>query len=124
MNNQMDTRTSIVNPNNMFFDGVMQDLWDLSIIGQIHDMEFGVLASTFCKTKKEYDEIAQVTETGTGQRKYSLTFTKRTQNTHRRLSTSSPLHYRTLQSSRGVDGGAKQRFRCHGRAIGEVILHR
>ena len=57
-----DTWTDIVNPNNIFFDGVMQDPrhWDVILIGQIHDMTFGELCSKFCKEKTDYIKLRDI----------------------------------------------------------------
>ena len=124
MNNQMDTWTSIVNPNNMFFDGVMQDPrhWDLSIIGQIHDMEFGVLASTFCKTKKEYDEIAQIYRLARDKENIFDFHQKNSKYTQEIIDFLTPSTTGLCRVVEVWTVEQKQRFRCHDRAIGEYYI--
>ena len=124
MNNQMDTWTSIVNPNNMFFDGVMQDPrhWDLSIIGQIHDMEFGVLASTFCKTKKEYDEIAQIYRLARDKENIFDFHQKNSKYTQEIIDFLTPTTTGLCRVVEVWTVEQKQRFRCHDRAIGEYYI--
>lgn len=58
-----DTWTDIVSPNNIFFNGAdLQDPrhWDISMIGQIHDMTWGELASKFSKTRKDFDRLKDI----------------------------------------------------------------
>lgn len=61
-NNKMDCFVDYVNPNNLFFDTAMQDIrhWDLSVIGEIHDVSFGDLCSVFAKTKEDYDKLNDI----------------------------------------------------------------
>lgn len=60
--NRKDTWTDIVNPNYIFFDGVMQDVrhWDCDIIGQIHDMSFNEVVSKFATNPAEYRKLAEI----------------------------------------------------------------
>lgn len=60
--NRKDTWTDVVNPNYMFFDGVMQDVrhWDCDIIGQIHDMKFNELVSKFATSKEDYRRLSEI----------------------------------------------------------------
>jgi hypothetical protein len=60
--NRKDTWSDIVNPEYIFFDGVMQDVrhWDCSIIGQIHDMTFNELTGTFAKNKEDYYKLTEI----------------------------------------------------------------
>lgn len=57
-----DTWTDIVNPNYIFFDGVMQDPrhWDCDIIGQLHDMRLPDLLSKFATSEADYRAISDV----------------------------------------------------------------
>ncbi len=60
--NRKDTWTDLVNPNFMFYDGVMQDVrhWDCDIIGQIHDMTFNELASKFATDQNDYRKLTEI----------------------------------------------------------------
>lgn len=57
-----DTWTDTVSLNNMIFDGVLQDVrhWDVSLIGQIHDMSFGELCSKFCKSQEDITKMENI----------------------------------------------------------------
>lgn len=54
-----DAYTDICNPDYMFFDSEMQDPrhWDISCIGQMHDIPFAKLVSTFAKNKEDYANL-------------------------------------------------------------------
>lgn len=123
-NNQMDTWTSMINPNNIFFDGVMQDPrhWDLSIIGQIHDMEFGVLASTFCKKRKDYDEIAKIYRLARDKENIFDYHQKNSRYTQEVLDFLTPSTTGLCRVVELWTMEQKQRFRCHDRAIGDFYI--
>ena len=57
-----DTWTHAVSLNNMFFDGVLLDArhWDVSMIGQTHDLTFGELCSKFCKTNDDHKRLKEI----------------------------------------------------------------
>ena len=61
-NNKMDCFIDYVNPNNVFFDTAMQDIrhWDLSMIGEIHDISFGDLCGIFAKSKEDYQKLSEI----------------------------------------------------------------
>lgn len=60
--NKMDCWTDIISPNHIFFDGAMHDVrhWDCSLIGEIHDITFGELCSTFAKSQEDYDQLRHI----------------------------------------------------------------
>lgn len=51
-----------VNPNYFFFDTNMSDVrtWDVSIVGEIHDLSFDELASEFARSKTDYDRLSEI----------------------------------------------------------------
>lgn len=61
-NDRYDCWTDIVDPKRIFFDGNMQDIrhWDLSMIGEIHDLSFDELASTFARKKSDYAMLKNI----------------------------------------------------------------
>ena len=61
-NGNKDVLSKIVNPNYMFYDSTMTDprFWDLSIIGEIHDVTFNDLVSNFSKSKKDYEMLCGI----------------------------------------------------------------
>lgn len=58
--NITDCWTDFVQPDNFFVDGNGRDFrgWDISLIGEIHDMSYRELATTFARDEKEAEELA------------------------------------------------------------------
>ena len=61
-NDRMDCWTSYVNPNNFFIDNRFRDFrgWDVSFLGEIHDISFPLLIQTFAKTEKDYERLRTI----------------------------------------------------------------
>ncbi len=61
-NNKMDCWTDIVSCNHIFFDKAMRDIrhWDISLIGEIHDLTFEQLCSIFAKSNRDYKQLQQI----------------------------------------------------------------
>lgn len=53
-----DSWSYVCNPNYMFFDSTMKDprFWDMSLIGEIHDITFTEFCRKFCKSLEDYDK--------------------------------------------------------------------
>lgn len=61
-NNKLDCWTDYVNPNNVILDNNMRDFrgWDLSFIGEIHDISFETLVSTMADSPDDYNRLAEI----------------------------------------------------------------
>lgn len=61
-NNRLDCWTDYVNPNNLFIDNNMRDFrgWDVSCIGEVHDISFGALCEQFARTAEEYQKLSDI----------------------------------------------------------------
>lgn len=61
-NGKLDCWTDYVNPNNVFIDNNMRDFrgWDVTFIGEIHDISFGQLCEQFASTPEEYEEFRHI----------------------------------------------------------------
>ena len=61
-NEKMDCWTDVVNPNNFFIDNNMRDFrgWDVSFIGEVHDISFGDLCGEFATSAREYRELYDI----------------------------------------------------------------
>lgn len=59
---RIDCWTTTIQPENFFVDNGMQDVrgWDCSLIGEIHDMSWGDLLSTFAKSSKDVARIRSI----------------------------------------------------------------
>lgn len=61
-NEKLDCWTDYVQPNNFFVDANMRDFrgWDVSCIGEIHDISFQSLCSQFAETPNDYNNLATI----------------------------------------------------------------
>lgn len=61
-NDRMDCWTTYVNPNNFFIDNRFRDFrgWDVSFLGEIHDISFIELAQNFANNKEQYDRLREI----------------------------------------------------------------
>lgn len=61
-NNKCDCWTEYVQPNNFFIDNNMRDPrgWDVSLVGEIHDVTFETLCSQFAKSPSEYSRLRKI----------------------------------------------------------------
>lgn len=61
-NEKRDCWTDVVNPNNFFIDNNMRDFrgWDVSFIGEVHDISFGDLCGEFATSAREYRELYDI----------------------------------------------------------------
>lgn len=61
-NDKMDCWTDPVQPNNFFIDNHMRDYrgWDVSFIGEIHDVSFETLCSQFALCEADYQKLAEI----------------------------------------------------------------
>lgn len=60
--NTYDCWTDYVQPNNFFIDSYMRDVrgWDVSLLGEIHDVTFTELAYKYARTPEEYDRLLEI----------------------------------------------------------------
>jgi hypothetical protein len=61
-NGKMECWTDYVQPNNFFMDSNMRDFrgWDVSCIGEIHDISFETLVGQFAKSPADYTRLANI----------------------------------------------------------------
>lgn len=61
-NDKKDCWTDIVSSNHIFFDTAMRDIrhWDLTLIGEIHDLSFEQLCSNFAKSNSDYKQLKKI----------------------------------------------------------------
>lgn len=61
-NDKLDCWTDYVNPNNFFIDNNMRDFrgWDVSMVGEVHDIGFNTLISTFAESPNDYKRLHQI----------------------------------------------------------------
>lgn len=61
-NDKLDCWTDYVQPNNFFIDSNMRDFrgWDVSCLGEIHDIDFNTLCERFCKNQAEVEKMREI----------------------------------------------------------------
>lgn len=60
--NRLDCWTDYINPNNFFIDNNMRDFrgWDVSVIGEVHDITLGNVLHEFAKTTDEVRRLKEI----------------------------------------------------------------
>lgn len=61
-NDKLDCWTDYVNPNNFFIDNNMRDFrgWDVSCVGEIHDIDLQTLLQQFAETPADYQRLTEI----------------------------------------------------------------
>lgn len=61
-NGKEDCWTDYVQPNNFFIDNNMRDFrgWDVSMLGEVHDISFGQLCEQFASTDEDYIRLKEI----------------------------------------------------------------
>lgn len=61
-NDKLDCWTDYVNPNRFFIDTNMRDFrgWDVTCLGEIHDITFGDLVEQFAQSPEDYERLANI----------------------------------------------------------------
>lgn len=61
-NNKLDCWTDYVNPNRFFIDTNMRDFrgWDVTCLGEIHDITLGDLVEQFAQSPEDYERLANI----------------------------------------------------------------
>lgn len=61
-NDELDCWTDYVQPNNFFIDDKMRDFrgWDVSCVGEIHDVSFGTLLGQFAQSPEDYHKLSEI----------------------------------------------------------------
>ena len=60
--NKLDCWTDYVQPNNFFIDNNMRDFrgWDVSCLGEVHDISFESLCERFARCPADYNRLAEI----------------------------------------------------------------
>ena len=61
-NGKEDCWTDYVQPNNFFIDNNMRDFrgWDVSCLGEVHDVSFGQLCEQFAESPEDYQKLKEI----------------------------------------------------------------
>lgn len=121
-NEKLDCWTDYVQPNNFFVDCNMRDFrgWDVSCVGEVHDIDFGTLCAKFAKDRADFARLSHIYSSARDRRNISHTCEEfgfsRLQN-YDFLFTSDPTRCRVIEVWRKE---RKPRYRCHDWNSGEL----
>ena len=122
-NDKLDCWTDYVNPNNFFIDSNMRDFrgWDVSCLGEVHDVSFEDVCSEFATSPEDYEKLSRIYSTARDKSALSRTYERfgysRLKN-YDFLFTSDPTRCRVIEVWRKE---SKPRYRCIDYNKGEVF---
>lgn len=122
-NGKEDCWTDYVQPNNFFIDNNMRDFrgWDVSVIGEVHDISFGQLCEQFASTAEEYGKLKEIYHLA-ADRDYISSFAERFGYSRLQnfdfLFTNDPGRCRVIELWRKEQ---KPRYRCHDYQNGDIF---
>ncbi len=121
-NDKLDCWTDYVNPNNFFIDTNMRDFrgWDVSCMGEVHDVTFETLCTQFAQSPDDYRELKRIytashNRTLIGQNLREFGYSRPAN--YDFLSSPSPELCRVIEVWRKE---SKPRYRCHDYNNGDV----
>lgn len=122
-NGKEDCWTDYVQPNNFFIDNNMRDFrgWDVSMLGEVHDISFGQLCGQFAKSPEEYRRLRDIYKWA-AKKEYIASYAERfgysRLENYDFLFTSEPGRCRVIEVWRKEQ---KPRWRCHDYQNGDVF---
>lgn len=122
-NEKEDCWTDYVQPNNFFIDNNMRDFrgWDVSVLGEVHDISFGQLCEQFASSPQEYRELRDIYKWA-ARKDYIATYAERfgysRLENYDFLFTSEPGRCRVIEIWRKEQ---KPRYRCHDYQNGDIF---
>lgn len=121
-NERLDCWTDYVNPNNFFIDSNMRDFrgWDVSCLGEVHDISFETLCGQFAESPEDYKKLSEIYTSARDKKAISNTakeFGYPDNISYDLLLTSDPTRCRVIEVWRKE---SKPRYRCRDYNSGEV----
>jgi hypothetical protein len=121
-NERLDCWTDYVNPNNFFIDSNMRDFrgWDVSCLGEVHDISFETLCGQFAESPEDYKKLANIYSSARDKKALSNTakeFGYPDNISYDLLLTNDPTRCRVIEVWRKE---SKPRYRCRDYNSGEV----
>ena len=120
--NKLDCWTDYVNPNNFFIDSNMRDFrgWDVSCVGEVHDISFETLCSQFAESPADYERLRSIYASASNDKAIANTFVQfgySKPNSYDFLLVNDPTRCRVIEVWRKE---SKPRYRCHDYNNGDV----
>lgn len=122
-NGKEDCWTDYVQPNNFFIDNNMRDFrgWDVSVLGEVHDISFGQLCEQFASSPEDYRRLKEIYKWA-ARKDYIASFAERFGYSRLEnfdfLFTSEPGRCRVIEVWRKEQ---KPRYRCHDYLNGDIF---
>ena len=122
-NGKEDCWTDYVQPNNFFIDNNMRDFrgWDVSVLGEIHDISFGQLCEQFASSHEDYRRLRDIYKWA-ARKEYIASYAERfgysRLENYDFLFTSEPGRGRVIEVWRKEQ---KPRYRCHDFQNGDIF---
>lgn len=122
-NGKEDCWTDYVQPNNFFIDNNMRDFrgWDVSVLGEIHDISFGQLCEQFASSPEDYRRLRDIYKWA-AKKEYIASHAERfgysRLENYDFLFTSEPGRCRVIEVWRKEQ---KPRYRCHDYQNGDIF---
>lgn len=122
-NGKEDCWTDYVQPNNFFIDNNMRDFrgWDVSVLGEIHDISFGQLCEQFATSPEDYEKLRNIYQWASRKdyiASYAESFGYSRLENYDFLFTNEPGRCRVIELWRKEQ---KPRYRCHDYQNGDVF---
>lgn len=122
-NDKLDCWTDYVQPNNFFIDNCMRDFrgWDVSCLGEVHDVSFETLCREFAESPEDYNRLARIYTSARNRKLFNSTWEhfgySRPQNFDF-LFTQDVTRCRVIEVWRKE---SKPRYRCHDYNNGSIF---
>lgn len=122
-NGKQDCWTDYVQPHNFFIDNNMRDFrgWDVSMLGEVHDVSFGQLCEQFASSPAEYRRLRDIYNWATHKESilsYAERFGYSRLENYDFLFTNEPGRCRVIEVWRKEQ---KPRYRCHDYQNGDIF---
>jgi hypothetical protein len=118
-----DCWTDYVQPNNFFIDNNMRDFrgWDVTCLGEVHDVSFGQLCEQFAASREDYHRLKEIYKYAASRdfiATYAESFGYSRLDNYDFLFTSEPGRCRVIEVWKKEQ---RPRYRCHDYQTGEMF---